>query len=379
MGFRNPFRFTVDQKTGDVHASDYGPDRGLPTTDRGPEGLVEYNVIKKAGNYGWPFCHGDNQPYAPYDPDTGEVGEKFDCDNLVNESPNNTGLKELPPVQLPEIWYGYGDSETFPEVGSGGSAPMSGPVYQYDADNPSPTKFPAYYDGAAFFYEWSRDYVKELRFDDEGSLLKINDFLSTSEFSKPMDMTFGPDGSLYLLEWGSEFGGGNNDSGLYRIDYAQGQRNPVAKAAASVTDGPVPLEVDFTSEGSEDPDGDSLAYAWDFDATAPGTPPSRRHPHLHREGRLHRPAEGHRLQRQVRLRQHPRHRRQHGAEGHRRDAGGRHAHRVRRQDPVQDHRHRSRGRGDRLRPGRPQPGPRPRRPRTPHHRPARLRGHRRHR
>ncbi|MGW1685974.1 ThuA domain-containing protein [Streptomyces albidoflavus] len=265
MGFRNPFRFTVDQKTGDVHASDYGPDRGLPTTDRGPEGLVEYNVIKKAGNYGWPFCHGDNQPYAPYDPDTGEAGEKFDCDNLVNESPNNTGLKELPPVQLPEIWYGYGDSETFPEVGSGGSAPMSGPVYQYDADNPSPTKFPAYYDGAAFFYEWSRDYVKELRFDDEGSLLKINDFLSTSKFSKPMDMTFGPDGSLYLLEWGSEFGGGNNDSGLYRIDYAQGQRNPVAKAAASVTDGPVPLEVDFTSEGSEDPDGDSLEYAWDFD------------------------------------------------------------------------------------------------------------------
>ncbi|MFE0213532.1 PKD domain-containing protein, partial [Streptomyces sp. NPDC059001] len=64
---------------------------------------------------------------------------------------------------------------------------------------------------------------------------------------------------------GSEFGGGNNDSGLYRIDYAQGQRNPVAKAAASVTDGPVPLEVDFTSQGSEDPDGDSLEYAWDFD------------------------------------------------------------------------------------------------------------------
>ncbi|MEU6016837.1 ThuA domain-containing protein [Streptomyces sp. NPDC047515] len=265
MGFRNPFRFTVDPKTGYVHASDYGPDRGLPTTDRGPEGLVEYNVIKKAGNFGWPFCHGNNQAYAPYNPDTKEVGPKFDCANPVNPSPNNTGLTALPPVQQPEIWYGYGASQEFPEVGSGGSAPMSGPVYHYDKKNPSTTKFPAYFEGASFFYEWSRNFVKEIRFDKDQKLLKINDFLSSQKFNKPMDMTFGPDGSLYVLEWGSAFGGGNNDSGLYRIDYAQGQRAPVAKAAASATDGPVPLKVDFSSEGSNDPDGDTLSYAWDFD------------------------------------------------------------------------------------------------------------------
>ncbi|MET9663218.1 ThuA domain-containing protein [Streptomyces sp. NPDC006510] len=265
MGFRNPFRFTVDPKTGYVHASDYGPDRGLPTTDRGPEGLVEYDVIKKAGNFGWPFCHGNNQAYAPYNPDTKEVGPKFDCANPVNPSPNNTGLTELPATQQPEIWYGYGASQEFPEIGSGGSAPMSGPVYHYDKKNPSTTKFPAYFEGASFFYEWSRNYVKEIRFDKDQKLLKINDFLSTQKFNKPMDMTFGPDGSLYVLEWGSSFGGGNNDSGLYRIDYAQGQRAPVAKAAASATDGPVPLKVDFSSEGSNDPDGDALSYAWDFD------------------------------------------------------------------------------------------------------------------
>ncbi|MDG4857959.1 ThuA domain-containing protein [Streptomyces sp. T-3] len=265
MGFRNPFRFTVDPKTGYVHASDYGPDRGLPTTDRGPEGLVEYNVIKKAGNYGWPFCHGNNQAYAPYNPDTQEVGAKFDCAKPTNPSPNNTGLRDLPPIQLPELWYGYGESKEFPEMGTGGSAPMSGPVYRYDAKNPSPTKFPAYYDGASFFYEWARNSVKEIRFDKDEKLLKINDFLKSAKFAKPMDMTFGPDGSLYVLEWGSEFGGGNNDSGLYRIDYAQGQRVPVAKATASATNGPVPLKVDFSSEGSNDPDGDTLTFAWDFD------------------------------------------------------------------------------------------------------------------
>ncbi|MEV6752454.1 ThuA domain-containing protein [Streptomyces sp. NPDC051214] len=265
MGFRNPFRFTVDPKTGYVHASDYGPDRGAPTTDRGPEGLVEYNVIKKAGNFGWPFCHGNNQAYAPYNPDTKEVGAKFDCAKPTNPSPNNTGLKDLPTIAQPEIWYGYGESKEFPEMGAGGSAPMSGPVYHYDAKNPSKTKFPAYFEGASFFYEWARDSVKEIRFDKDGKLLKINDFLKSAKFAKPMDMTFGPDGSLYVLEWGSEFGGGNNDSGLYRIDYAQGQRTPLAQAKASATNGPTPLKVDFSSEGSKDPDGDPLTFAWDFD------------------------------------------------------------------------------------------------------------------
>lgn len=142
---------------------------------------------------------------------------------------------------------------------------MSGPVYHYDSENPSTTKFPAYFEGASFFYEWARNYVKEVRFDKDDKVLKINDFLSSQKFNKPMDMTFGPDGSLYVLEWGSSFGGGNNDSGLYRIDYAQGQRIPVAKATASATDGPVPLKVDFSGEGSADPDGDPLGYAWDFD------------------------------------------------------------------------------------------------------------------
>ncbi|MBV7242730.1 ThuA domain-containing protein [Streptomyces sp. MW-W600-10] len=279
MGFRNPFRFRVDPANGWVHVSDYGPDRGLPTTDRGPEGLVEYNVVKQAANLGWPFCHGDNQAYAPFDPDTGVVGAKFDCSKPTNPSPNNTGLTTLPPIQQPEVWYGYGASPDFPELGEGGSAPMSGPVYHYDPDNPSPTKFPAYYEGASFFYEWARGYIKEMRFDAEDKLLKINDFAPTVKFAKPMDMTFGPDGSLYVLDWGSSFGGGNNDSGLYRVDYSQGQRAPVVKATGTPTNGQSPLTVEFSSAGTADPDGQPVELAWDFDGdgTTDSTEPDPTH------------------------------------------------------------------------------------------------------
>jgi cytochrome c len=265
MGFRNSFRFTADPATGDLYVADYGPDRDGPTDDRGPTGMGEFNVITEPGNFGWPFCHGDNQPYAPYNPDTGEIGPKFDCANPVNESPNNTGLTELPPVQMPEVWYGNSASAEFPELGSGGVGPMGGPVYRYDADNPSTTKFPQSYDGAAFFGEWTRNYIKDLRFGDGGGLESINDFMPGTSFIKPMDMTFGPDGALYLLEWGSAFGGGNDDSGLYRIEYGGAAGQPVAHASASVTSGPAPLEVVFSSEGSEDPDGGELTYEWDFD------------------------------------------------------------------------------------------------------------------
>ncbi|MBQ0980426.1 ThuA domain-containing protein [Micromonospora sp. M61] len=265
MGFRNPFRFSIDPANGWVYLADYGPDRNPPTTNRGPEGLVELNVIKTPGNYGWPFCHGDNQPYAPFNPDTGVVGSKFNCSAPVNNSPNNTGLTSLKPVVAPNMWYGYGTSPTFPELGSGGSAPMGGPVYRYDPANPSATKFPPYYDGVHFFYEWSRSYIKEVHFDSASAVTRTNPFLPTARFNKPMDMEFGKDGSLYLLEWGTNFGGGNSDSGLYRVDYIQGGRSPIAKATGTPTSGTAPLTVQFSSAGTADPDpGNTLSYQWTF-------------------------------------------------------------------------------------------------------------------
>ena len=65
----------------------------------------------------------------------------------------------------------------------------------------------------------------------------------------------GPDGSLYLLEWGTNFDGGT-DGGLYRIDYlGGGKRAPNAVATATPSSGHGPLSVQFSSYGSEDPDG----------------------------------------------------------------------------------------------------------------------------
>ncbi|WP_447007710.1 ThuA domain-containing protein [Saccharothrix isguenensis] len=264
MGFRNPFRFNV-ASDGTVYMADYGPDAGGDNPSRGPGGLVEWNVIKEPGNYGWPYCVGDNTPFNDFDFATNTSKAKFDCGNLVNDSPNNTGLTTLPAAKAADVWYGNGaEGDDFPEMGTGGEAPMAGPRYEFDPNLESDTKFPEYYDGKPFFYDWTRNKFWTFSQDDQGGLLKINEWLKSAAPLAPMDMKFGPDGAMYLVEWGGGYGRDNPDSGIYRIDYTQGNRRPTAKATATPSSGQAPLPVTFSGAGSDDPEGAALTYAWTF-------------------------------------------------------------------------------------------------------------------
>jgi cytochrome c len=71
---------------------------------------------------------------------TKAVGALFKPAAPVNESPNNTGMKNLPPAQNPLVWYPYSRSDSFPDLGDGGRCAMGGPVYHFNAALPSNTK-----------------------------------------------------------------------------------------------------------------------------------------------------------------------------------------------------------------------------------------------
>jgi glucose/arabinose dehydrogenase/type 1 glutamine amidotransferase len=262
MGFRNPFRFSVDRPTGWVYLADYGPDAGAPNPARGPGGTVEFNLIKGPGNYGWPYCVGDNLPYIDYDFGTGASGSAFNCAAPRNTSPHNTGLVDLPPVQ--PAWIPY-DGASVPEFGSGSESPMGGPVYRFDPNLQSTTKFPAYFDGKFFAYEWGRGWIKEITVGPNGERGAIRPFFDSMDLQRPMHVKFGPEGSLYVLDYGSgPFFGGSEDSALYRVDFTRGHRTPVVNLAADKTSGPAPLTVNFDPAGTHDPDMQELTYAWDF-------------------------------------------------------------------------------------------------------------------
>ncbi|MEK8226666.1 PKD domain-containing protein [Oerskovia sp. M15] len=79
-------------------------------------------------------------------------------------------------------------------------------------------------------------------------------------------MEFGPDGSLYVLDYGDGFFRANPDAGLYRVSYAEGNKAPQARFTATPTSSSeAPLAVAFDAGTSSDPDGDALTYQWDFD------------------------------------------------------------------------------------------------------------------
>src|SRR3546814_703770 len=130
------------------------------------------------------------------------------------------------------MYYGYQRSSVSSVIPQGGGlAPMGGPFYEYDAALDSDTKFPAAYDGKPFFYDWARNKMFNIQLKEDaatanpgGAVEKVNAFLPQQQFLAPIDSKFGPDGSLYVLDWGGGYGRDNPTSGLHRIDYIQGSR-----------------------------------------------------------------------------------------------------------------------------------------------------------
>lgn len=297
MGCRNPYRIAVNPKTGSIYWGEIGPDAGKDSL-QGPRGYDEFNQAKKPGNYGWPYFVGNNYAYADWDFATDTAGHLFDPAAPVNRSPNNTGLTNLPSATPAMIWYPYAPSDDFPELGQGGRSAMAGSFYTYDAGLVAENGFPEYYDGSLFVFEWMRNWVMVLRFDEDENYLRNEPFMTLNgDFRRPIDLVFSKEGVMYMLEYGSVYGADNEDARLVKIEYNTGNRAPIAKgsvvdsvaqaeraAKAYITSenrdfpvlrevaGKAPLRVKFSSRGTVDPDdNDELSIQWLFDGKSVGS------------------------------------------------------------------------------------------------------------
>jgi cytochrome c len=260
MGCRNPYRFFYDEPARTLYWGEIGSNT---ETRFGTEGYDEITRTRTPGNSGWPHVIGPNTPYRRFDHATNTLGDFYSPNALVNDSRLNTGKRDLPPAIPALIWYGSEDSKEFPELGNGGRSALAGPVYRYDAKLASDVKLPAAFDGRFFIYDWCRTWIKTVSFAANGDVASIAPFLGRTNFRRPIDLQVGPDGALYLLEFGEKWGG-NIDGVLSRIIYRRGNRAPAAQATASVVAGVAPLQVRFSAAGSTDPDGDALSYTWTF-------------------------------------------------------------------------------------------------------------------
>ena len=264
MGHRNPYRISVDPKNGNLYWGDVGPDAQRDSmATRGPRGYDEMNQAREAGNYGWPLFVANNLPYVAFNYETGESGTPFDVERPINNSRNNTGLENLPKPKSAIIWYPYNISNEFSQVGSGGRTAMAGPVYYTDM-YAKENALPEYYNGKVIMYDWIRGWMKAVTLFPNGDFNKMEPFAPLIKTNSMIDMEVGPDGRLYLLEYGSGWYTKNDDSGLARIDFNGGNRSPVIDGLEiEKTSGILPLSIKATVS-ARDRENDAIKYTWNL-------------------------------------------------------------------------------------------------------------------
>ncbi|MBK6979571.1 MAG: PQQ-dependent sugar dehydrogenase [Cytophagaceae bacterium] len=264
MGHRNPWRINIDSKTGYIYWGEVGPDAGKDST-WGPKGYDEFNQAKGPGFFGWPYFIGNNKPYRKYNSETKTYGEPFDPNNPVNNSVNNTGLVNLPKPMPAMLYYPYGQSPEFPELGTSGRSATGGPVFRKADFVGAPRPWPEYYEGKWLITDFMRGWIFAITMDEKGDYQSMERVLPDMNFSSAIDMDFGPSGDMYVLEYGSAWFRGNANSKLVKIEYNAGNRRPSAVAFSDKNSGSLPLTVKFSAEGSsdfDDYDQNKLTYKW---------------------------------------------------------------------------------------------------------------------
>jgi glucose/arabinose dehydrogenase/cytochrome c551/c552 len=175
MGLRNPYRISVNQKTGTLYWSEVSPDKN-PTGE-------EINQAKQAGFFGWPYFIGDNLRFITPD------NILTDPKKVVNSSPFNTGLPEIPLEPVPPLLH-YNRS-----------CAIIGGIYHYDK-NASKFSLPPHYDNCLFFGDWNRSWIQLIRLDKNENKVAVENFPINFKFRKVIDFFF-HDGELYVLEFGN--------------------------------------------------------------------------------------------------------------------------------------------------------------------------------
>lgn len=205
MGLRNPIRIAVDAKTGWVYWGEPGPDAETESAMRGPAGRDEINRAQAPGFFGWPYFIAENLPYVL-------DGAQPDPARPQNRSANNTGETTLPAAQPSLLAYGDNGNSRYPAFGvNGARAAIIGGVYRFNSALASARRLPPRYDGSLFIMDWARDWIHEVTFTAAGEVAGVAPFLRNPAPNGPIDMAFGPDGVLYLLEYDAH--------ALYRVEY----------------------------------------------------------------------------------------------------------------------------------------------------------------
>lgn len=260
MGLRNPFRLHVDAMSGTVLFGDVGPDATDDRPSRGPKGRDEVNITDGAGNFGWPYVLADNRPYRKVDLATGSSAEPFDPIALVNNSPNNTGLVNLPPAQPAFASYAYYEPDTALFGKNDGRSIIAGPRVRLPATGRSRDALPTVLEGAWLIADYVRGWIRAVLTDGDRPTTVVP-LLYGRDSSCIVDLEQRRDGTVFVAVW-RDAKGGHGTGRVARLLWSGNRRPPQAVIMAQPADGALPLTVTFDGRTSE---GDVVGWQWDLD------------------------------------------------------------------------------------------------------------------
>lgn len=81
----------------------------------------------------------------------------------------------------------------------------------------SDRKLLAAYDGRQFLFDWERGWILTARTDDTGGVPRLERFAPKVKLKRPIEMELGPDGALYVIEFGTGWEN-NKDAQIVRIE-----------------------------------------------------------------------------------------------------------------------------------------------------------------
>src|SRR5262249_47445204 len=194
LGFRSPFRFSFDPRSGAPIVGDVGWNA-----------YEEVDLVRPGASYGWPCWEGNS-------PTVGYADQPF-CAGVGH---------------TPALWV-YGRE-------AGGSSVTGGVFYTGD-------RYPQAYRGAYFFGDYSGQRMWTMQFDASGQITRAPESggFGTS-VGRPVKFAAGPNGDVVFADIGT--------GKLNRLSYVPGNRPPTA--VATTTTDPATRTVTFDGGRSYD-------------------------------------------------------------------------------------------------------------------------------
>ncbi len=227
LGVRNTFRLSIRPTDGLLVGGEVGWNA-----------WEEVNVISRGANLGWPCYEAVEQQNGNGAPGVGAYKNLPACQAMYQNPPAN--------LTFPINYYPHPPS----------SAAIGGVFYTGD-------NYPVQYKNRYFYGDYAKNQIYSLQLTAENTMVPNSNQTFASNVGGPVNFFTGPDGDIYYLAI--------NLGKILHVTYSTGNLAPTAAIAANVTYGPSPLNVNFTSSGSADPEGDPLAFTWEF---GDGTPVS---------------------------------------------------------------------------------------------------------